>query len=138
VLHAFDCGQPDLNARLIRYALQNQSASSGHTYVGLVNDSVVGYYSLAVGQVEYSDASERLRKRARGEAVARPNIRFASQKSIAQEDLECLHRPLPPGRCRSLLYPNVKQKIDFSQNFPAIDVRFCSFPQPYISRGTFC
>jgi GNAT superfamily N-acetyltransferase len=39
-----------------------QSASSAQTYVGLVNDSVVGYYSLAVGQVEYSDASERLRK----------------------------------------------------------------------------
>ena len=62
VLDAFDCGQPDLNAWPIRYALQNQSASSAQTYVGLVNESVVGYYSLAVGQVEYSDASERLRK----------------------------------------------------------------------------
>jgi GNAT superfamily N-acetyltransferase len=62
VLDAFDCGQPDLNAWLIKYALQNQGASSAQTYVGLVNDSVVGYYSLAVGQVEYSDASERLRK----------------------------------------------------------------------------
>ena len=62
VLNAFDCGQPELNAWLIKYALQNQSASSARTYVGLVNDSVVGYYSLAVGQVEYSDASERLRK----------------------------------------------------------------------------
>jgi GNAT superfamily N-acetyltransferase len=62
VLNAFDCGQPDLNAWLIKYSLQNQSASSAQTYVGLVNDSVVGYYSLAVGQVEYSDASERLRK----------------------------------------------------------------------------
>ena len=62
VLDAFDCDQPDLNAWLIRYALQNQSASSAQTYVGLVNDTVVGYYSLAVGQVEYSAASERLRK----------------------------------------------------------------------------
>lgn len=62
VLDAFDCGQPDLNAWLIKYALQNQSASSAQTYIGLVNDLVVGYYSLAVGQVEYSDASERLRK----------------------------------------------------------------------------
>lgn len=62
VLGAFDCGQPDLNAWLIKYALQNQSASSAQTYVGLVNDTVVGYYSLAVGQVEYADASERLRK----------------------------------------------------------------------------
>jgi GNAT superfamily N-acetyltransferase len=62
VLDAFDCGRPDLNAWLIKYALQNQSASSAQTYVGLVNESVVGYYSLAVGQVEYSGASERLRK----------------------------------------------------------------------------
>ena len=62
VLDAFACGQPDLNAWLIKYALQNQSASSAKTYVGLVKESVVGYYSLAVGQVEYSDAPERLRK----------------------------------------------------------------------------
>jgi GNAT superfamily N-acetyltransferase len=62
VLGAFDCGQPDLNAWLIKYALQNQSASSAQTYLGLVNDTVVGYYSLAVGQVEYTDAPERLRK----------------------------------------------------------------------------
>jgi GNAT superfamily N-acetyltransferase len=62
VLGAFDCGQPDLNAWLMKYALQNQSASSAQTYVGLVNSTVVGYYSLAVGQVEYADAPERLRK----------------------------------------------------------------------------
>jgi GNAT superfamily N-acetyltransferase len=62
VLGAFDCGQPDLNAWLIKYALQNQSASSAQTYIGLVNETVVGYYSLTVGQVEYADAPERLRK----------------------------------------------------------------------------
>lgn len=63
VLDAFDCGQPDLNAWLIKYALQNQSANAAQTYVGLVVDNrVVGYYSLAVGQVEYSEAPERLRK----------------------------------------------------------------------------
>src|SRR5258708_40294825 len=62
VLDAFDCGQPDLNGWLIRHALQNQGASAAQTYVGLVNDAVVGYYSLAAGQVEYADAPERLRK----------------------------------------------------------------------------
>lgn len=62
VLDAFDCGQPDLNAWLIKYALQNQSANAAQTYVGLVDNRVVGYYSLAVGQVEYSEAPERLRK----------------------------------------------------------------------------
>ncbi|MGH9606257.1 MAG: GNAT family N-acetyltransferase [Terracidiphilus sp.] len=58
----FDCGQPDLNAWLAKYALQNQSASAAQTYVGVVDGAVVGIYSLSVGQVEYADAPERLRK----------------------------------------------------------------------------
>ncbi|KAA6463204.1 GNAT family N-acetyltransferase [Acidobacteria bacterium AB60] len=62
LLSAFDCGQPDLNAWLTKCALQNQSASSAQTYLGLVDHTVIGYYSLAVGQVEYADAPERLRK----------------------------------------------------------------------------
>lgn len=62
VLDAFDCGQPDLNVWLSKHALQNQGASAAQTYVGLVNDAVVGYYSLAAGQMEYADAPERLRK----------------------------------------------------------------------------
>jgi len=61
-LDAFDCGHPDLNTWLVKYALQNQSAGAAQTYLGLVGAVVVGYYSLAVGQVEYSDAPERLRK----------------------------------------------------------------------------
>ncbi len=61
-LDAFDCGQPDLNAWLIKHALQNQGASAAQTYVGLVSEAVVGYYSLAAGQVEYAGAPERLRK----------------------------------------------------------------------------
>ena len=62
VLASFDCGQPDLNSWLLKHALQNQGASAAQTYVGLVNGEVVGYYSLAVGQVEYTDAPERLQK----------------------------------------------------------------------------
>ncbi len=59
---AFDCGQADLNNWLWRHALQNQAANAAQTYVGLVNGVVVGYYSLAVGHVEYADAPERLQK----------------------------------------------------------------------------
>ncbi len=62
VLAAFDCGQTDLNAWLLKYALQNQASNSAQTYVGVVNDQVVGYYSLAVGQVEYAEAPERVQK----------------------------------------------------------------------------
>jgi predicted N-acetyltransferase YhbS len=58
----FDCGQEALNGWLRKYALQNQGAGAAQTYVGLVNEAVVGYYSLVVGQIEYSDAPERLQK----------------------------------------------------------------------------
>lgn len=61
-LDTFDCGQPDLNNWLLKHALQNQGANAAQTYVGLVDGAVVGYYSLAVGQVEHADASERLKK----------------------------------------------------------------------------
>jgi GNAT superfamily N-acetyltransferase len=59
---AFDCGQEALNGWLRKHALQNQGAGAAQTYVGLVNEVVVGYYSLAVGQIEYCDAPERLQK----------------------------------------------------------------------------
>jgi GNAT superfamily N-acetyltransferase len=59
---AFDCGQEILNNWLRKYALQNQGAGSAQTYVGLADGAVIGYYSLAVGQVEYEGTPERLRK----------------------------------------------------------------------------
>ena len=61
VLDTFDCGQSDLNLWLKKFALQNRSANATQTYVGVFNE-VVGYYSLAVAQVEFSDAPERLQK----------------------------------------------------------------------------
>jgi GNAT superfamily N-acetyltransferase len=61
-IDAFDCGQEDLNSWLRKHALQNQGAGAAQTYVGLAGDVVIGYYSLAVGQIEYNDAPERLRK----------------------------------------------------------------------------
>lgn len=61
-IDVFDCGQEALNSWLRKYALQNQGAGAAQTYVGLAGKVVVGYYSLAVGQIEYSDAPERLRK----------------------------------------------------------------------------
>lgn len=61
-IDGFDCGQEALNRFLIRYALQNQQAESSQTYVVLAGEDVIGYYTLVVGQVEYEDASERLKK----------------------------------------------------------------------------
>ncbi len=59
---SFDCGSEALNTFLRRYAFTNQSSGTAHTYVAEIGDSVAGYYSLTVGQVEYSGAAERLVK----------------------------------------------------------------------------
>jgi GNAT superfamily N-acetyltransferase len=58
----FDCGQPDLTLWLQKQALANQSANGARTYVGLADGIIVGYYSLAVGQLDYEGAAPRLRK----------------------------------------------------------------------------
>lgn len=58
----FDCGKESLNSWLIRHARQAQAAGSAKTFVVADQDEVVGYYSLAVGQVSALDAPERIRK----------------------------------------------------------------------------
>lgn len=59
---SFDCGRDELNRYLLRHALQNQQAGAAQTYVGLVGEVVVGYHTLAVGQVLREEAPERLIK----------------------------------------------------------------------------
>ena len=46
-------GQEALNRFLVRYAFQNQQAEASQTYVALVGDEVIGFYTLVVAQVEY-------------------------------------------------------------------------------------
>ncbi|MGH2390853.1 MAG: GNAT family N-acetyltransferase [Chloroflexota bacterium] len=58
----FDCGQEALNRFLVRFALSNQQANASQTYVGLADDTVIGFYTLAVGEVMFEDAPERLTK----------------------------------------------------------------------------
>jgi GNAT superfamily N-acetyltransferase len=58
----FDCGREALNRFLVRYALQNQQAGASQTYVAFADDTIAGYYTLVVGQVEYDAAPERLTK----------------------------------------------------------------------------
>jgi GNAT superfamily N-acetyltransferase len=62
VIDTFDCGREPLNRFLIRYASQNQQAGASQTYVALSAQEVIGYYTLVVGQVEYDDAPDRLKK----------------------------------------------------------------------------
>lgn len=58
----FDCGQEELNQFLVRYALIRQLSNASQTYVGLMDDEVIGFYTLVVGEVGYDDAPERLTK----------------------------------------------------------------------------
>lgn len=58
----FDCGQEGLNRFLTRFAVVNQLAGAAQTYIALSGETVVGYYSLAVGEVAYDDAPGRLSK----------------------------------------------------------------------------
>jgi GNAT superfamily N-acetyltransferase len=61
-IEGFECGREELNRYLLRFAWTNQQAGAAQTYVGLVGDAVVGYYTLAVGQVTREEAPERLTK----------------------------------------------------------------------------
>jgi GNAT superfamily N-acetyltransferase len=61
-VEGFDCGKAALSRFLERHALQSQQAGAATTYLALRGDDVVGFYSLAVGQVDYADAPDRLIK----------------------------------------------------------------------------
>ena len=61
-LDGFNSGQNELDTWLTRYALQNLKANAARTFVVCQKKQVVGYYSLAVGSVEYEMASRRVQK----------------------------------------------------------------------------
>lgn len=59
---AFDCGYEELNGFIRLYALAGQQANISQTYAAAYNNAIVGYHTLAVGDVVYEDAPERLAK----------------------------------------------------------------------------
>lgn len=61
-IEGFDCGREELNRYLLRYTWANQQAGAAQTYVGLVGEPVIGYHTLAVGQVSREEAPQRLIK----------------------------------------------------------------------------
>ena len=58
----FDCGVEALNQFLHRYASQNQKKDSAQTWLALIGERVVGYYTLTVGEVTHSESPEGLSK----------------------------------------------------------------------------
>lgn len=58
----FDCGKPELDDWLKRFALMNQGAGTARTYVVRRSGEVVGFYSLASGAVTHAEATARVKK----------------------------------------------------------------------------
>jgi GNAT superfamily N-acetyltransferase len=58
----FDCGEEELNIWLRKFALQNSTMGGAQTYLALYGTQVVGYYSLAVGEIAYAVAPDRMKK----------------------------------------------------------------------------
>jgi len=63
-LDSFECGKSALNEWLVKHAIQAGSSGSARTFVAVdgPDDRVVGYFSLTVGQVDTTDAPDRIRK----------------------------------------------------------------------------
>lgn len=102
----FDCGREELNRYLSRYAWQNQQAGASQTYIGLVGSVIVGYHTLAVGQVTHEQAPERLTKglakhpvpivllarmavdrRWQGQGIGKALLRDAMQRTLQAADI---------------------------------------------------
>jgi predicted N-acetyltransferase YhbS len=62
MVEGFDCGNGFLNDWLKKYALANNRAKASTTFVVCVNQEVIGYYSLAMGSVDYEEAPPRIKK----------------------------------------------------------------------------
>lgn len=65
----FDCGEEALNDWLRRHARAAEAHGTSRTFVTCHDDQVVGYYSLAAGQIAPADAFPRAGK---GQPAKRP------------------------------------------------------------------
>jgi len=63
---AFDCGTPELNIYLERYARQNHESGGAKTFVAASTTEptrIFGYYSISPGAVEFSRVPEALTRK---------------------------------------------------------------------------
>lgn len=63
---SFDCGAPDLNAYLDRYARQNHESGGAKTFVAVSPAEparVLGFYSISPGAVEFARVPAKLTKK---------------------------------------------------------------------------
>ena len=62
-LSNFDCGVPDLNIYLQRYAGQNHRKGIGRTYLGIISDKVCGFYTVSMAEIHFESLPEKDRKK---------------------------------------------------------------------------
>ncbi len=62
----FDCGSPDLNEYLERYARQNHETGGAKTFVAVLPDEptrILGFYSISPGAIEFARVPSKLTKK---------------------------------------------------------------------------
>jgi GNAT superfamily N-acetyltransferase len=84
---AFDCGIPALDEWLRRRALANQSSGATRTYIVCRGQAVVGYYALAAGSIEHSEASGRLKRNMPDPVPMMVLARLAVDRSVQGQGL---------------------------------------------------
>ena len=61
-INNFDSNDFELDEWLKKYAFQAKMSGSAQTFTISDDDQVIGFYSLTVGQIDVSEASERIKK----------------------------------------------------------------------------
>jgi predicted N-acetyltransferase YhbS len=87
----FCCEEDALDNWLHRHSRHAEAAGSARTFVTCDGDCVIGYYALAIGQVEPDDATERLLK---GQPAKRP----VPVLVLARLAVDCDHKNRGVGR----------------------------------------
>jgi len=59
----FNCGVGELNSYLKRFAKKNDKLNVGRTYLLLDNETVVGFYTVSVGNIEFQSLPQEISTR---------------------------------------------------------------------------
>jgi GNAT superfamily N-acetyltransferase len=88
---SFDCGSPELDEYLDRYARQNHESGGAKTFVAVspaVPARVMGFYSISPGSIEFARVPAKLtRKLARYEVPVFRLARLAIDRSVQGQGL---------------------------------------------------
>lgn len=87
----FDCGDPDMNAFLLRHARQNHEQHASKTFCAIddaVPDKVLGFYTIMPSAVAYEDVPPAMVKGlARHEVAGFKLARIATDKRVSGQGL---------------------------------------------------